>query len=75
MLSTLLAELLPWAIGLTAAILGLWGYGWSKKAEGRKETYIEMKARDHENADDIRNRVDGNLDQRVRELDDAGWRG
>lgn len=41
MIGTLLAELLPWAIGCAAVVLGLLGYGRAKKAEARKETYIE----------------------------------
>lgn len=44
MISELLADLLPWALGIVAAIAGIWGYGRSKKAEGRQETYIETLA-------------------------------
>ena len=44
MISALLAELLPWAIGIAAALGALWVWGRSKKAEGRQETYIETLA-------------------------------
>ncbi|KIC39349.1 hypothetical protein [Leisingera sp. ANG-M7] len=60
------------AAGALLSGLVLWGQ--SKKKQGRDETYIEMRAKDHENADQIRDRVDRNLDERVRKLDDAGWR-
>jgi hypothetical protein len=43
-ISALLADLLPWAIGILATLGALWGWGRSKKAEGRKETYIETLA-------------------------------
>lgn len=74
MIGYLLAELLPWVIGGATVILALFGYGRAKKHEGRKETYIEMKAKDHEAASELRDRVDLNLDDRVRQFDDAGYR-
>ena len=74
MISALLSELLPWAIGILATLGALWGWGRSKKAEGRQETYIEAKARDHEKATAIRDTVERDLPDRVREYDDAGYR-
>jgi len=41
MITSLLADLLPWAIGIVLTFLGVWGYGRRKKKEGREETYIE----------------------------------
>jgi hypothetical protein len=77
-ISALLAELLPWAIGIFATLGAIFGISWSKERTGRKqgrqETYIEAKARDHEKASEIRDRVERDLPDRVREYDDAGYR-
>ncbi|UWQ30265.1 hypothetical protein [Leisingera sp. M523] len=57
-----------------AAGVGITLFGRSQKIKGRQETYIEAKARDHEKASEIRDRVEHDLDDRVRRFDDAGYR-
>lgn len=42
MISSILVDLMPWALGIVAALAGLLGYGRTKKAEGREQTYIEV---------------------------------
>lgn len=78
MIGALLADILPYLIAAVAGVVGVWGYGAHKERKGRKagreETYIEAKARDHEKAAEIRNRVERDLDGVVREFDDAGYR-
>lgn len=44
------------------------------KREGRRNERHKAKEADHENAADIRDRVDRNLDQRLREMDGRGFR-
>lgn len=41
---------------------------------GRKDAISDIKEGDYENAEDIRRRVSADRDDRVRQLDDAGWR-
>lgn len=57
MIGALLADLLPWAIGIIATLGALWGWGRSKKAEGRKETYIETLADSAKRQEDGRDAV------------------
>lgn len=79
MISALLAELLPWAIGIAAAVLGLWGYGTRKRQEGREDaeddalqdTHERMEA-GREAANDLRGADrDAHLEQ-LRD-NDAKW--
>lgn len=57
------------------AFLGVLGAAWvAGKREGRRDERHEAQEADYENAADIRDRIDRNRDQRVRELDDAGYR-
>jgi hypothetical protein len=55
-------------------LLSLFGYGKRKERQGEKRAEDKAKEADHENANEIRNRVERDLPQRVRELDDAGFR-
>ncbi|MDE4272678.1 hypothetical protein PXK58_02300 [Phaeobacter gallaeciensis] len=78
MISALLAELLPWAIGIFTLLGALWGWGQSKKAEGRKETYIETLAdsakRQKEGRDAVQDLRDADRDAlagRVRDNSDS----
>lgn len=74
MIGELLGPVIPYIIGALAFVAALWGWGKSKKEEGRRTERQEAQEADYENAADIRDRVDRNRDQRVRELDDAGYR-
>jgi len=44
------------------------------KREGRNDAINEMQEADHERATDIRNRVERDLPDRVREMDGRGFR-
>jgi predicted DNA repair protein MutK len=77
MIGALLSEFLPWIITALAAIGGVWAYGRSKKAEGRKETYIETLAdsakRQKEGRDAVQDLRDADRDAlagRVRDNSD-----
>lgn len=64
---------LAMAAGLLATTL-LYAFGSSKKREGREEERNKAKDLDNEMADEIRDRVERDLDDRVREFDGAGFR-
>ena len=77
MISALLVDLLPWAIGIVAAAVGLWGYGRGKKQEGRtgaendalRDTHERME-KGREAANDLRGAGrDAHLEQ-LRRNDD-----
>jgi len=57
-----------------AALVAWWGNGKLKERKGRKEEEAAAKERDRVNAENIRNRVTRDRDQRVRELDGRGYR-
>ena len=59
---------------IVAVILARWQGRSQGRREGRKEAETDAKIRDHETAADIRRRVSSDRAQRVRELDDAGYR-
>lgn len=71
LLNNPIARAIGAALGALAAILA---YGAMKKREGRQDARREAEDADYESAEDIRRRVRDNLDECVRELDDAGWR-
>ncbi|UWR97685.1 hypothetical protein [Phaeobacter inhibens] len=74
MISALLFRFWGYLVAAGAFLAAIWAYGRSQKAEGRKETYIEAKERDHAKADAIRDRVERADDDQLREFDDAGYR-
>jgi hypothetical protein len=62
---------------LSAAVLGVIAvltFGFVKKKQGRAEARAEAQEDDYENAADIRDRVSRNLDDRLREYEDRGFR-
>lgn len=62
-------------IGAILAALGVvFAYGRMQKRAGRKEAVYKAKEADNAKAKEIRDNVRDNLDERLRELDDAGWR-
>lgn len=63
-----------WVLGVLAAIIGLFAYGRVQKRKGKKEVLREVQEADYENAAEINDRVERNLDKRVRDMDDRGWR-
>lgn len=65
---------LLWAAAVLAAVAALLGWGQSKKRQGAAEERAEAQTEDFENAQDIRRRVSDQRDERVRTLDDAGYR-
>ena len=74
MIATLLAEFWGYLVGAGVLVAALLGLGRSKKVEGKREERAEAKERDHEKAAEIRNRVERDLDQRLRDHNDSGWR-
>ena len=61
-----------WALlGLIAAVAGLWLRSLLRAARFER---MKIDNKDHENAEDIRDRVSRDLSDRVRKYDDAGWR-
>ena len=71
----LLTPILPYLLTALVTIAGFLGYGAVKEKRGRDKERRRANERDQENADDIRDRVERDLPDRVREAhDDAGWR-
>ncbi|MCB1343640.1 MAG: hypothetical protein KDK24_21740 [Pseudooceanicola sp.] len=60
--------------GLVLAVLALMGFGRRERRAGRQEVQSEAMEADHEKADAIRDRVERDLPDRVRDFDDAGYR-
>lgn len=60
-----------WAVAGAAMLWAAWVAG---KREGTSRANSDARDADYENAEDIRRRVSTDRAQRVRELDDAGWR-
>lgn len=76
MIFALLAELLPWAIGIFTLLGAIWGYGVSKKAEGRKDAETDALKDSAKRQEDGRDAVQdlrgadrGALADRVRDND------
>lgn len=65
---------LIWVVAALAAVAALLGWGQSKKRQGVAEAKAEAQTEDYENAQDIRRRVSDDRADRLRELDDAGYR-
>jgi len=64
-------------LGIVAAlafVAALFGWGRSKKRQGAAEAAVKAQREDFENAQDIRRRVSDDRAERVRSLDDAGYR-
>lgn len=74
MIGWLASEFLPWLAMIAAALAGAWGYGKSRAAAARKETQHKAREQDHEKANEIRDRIERERADRLRDLDDAGWR-
>ena len=70
-LGTRLGRLISAAVAGAAVVLGVWGAG---KRQGRSDARREAIEDDFENAADIRDRVERDLDKRVREFDGRGFR-
>jgi len=73
-IGALFSDLLPYLVAAVAALAAVLGYGARQKAVGRKDAETKAKEADHENATDIRDRVERDLPERVHDLDDAGFR-
>lgn len=64
--------IIDWVISAVVAVVAALAYGKYQKRKGKREVLREIQEDDHEHAADIRDRVDRDLDKRVREVDDAG---
>ena len=70
----LLGNFLPFLLGFGVLITGWFVNNKVQQKKGRTKERQEAKELDHENANEIRDRVSRDRDQLVRDLDDAGWR-
>lgn len=66
-----LTELLAILAGLGVTLLGL---RWKWRGDGEAKAKQKFEEKDRERAQEIRDRLSRDRAQRVRELDDAGWR-
>lgn len=73
-LGALLAKFAPYIIAFFAALGVFLGYGARQKTKGKLEERADQKEKDREKADAIRDRVERDLPDRVREFDDRGYR-
>lgn len=65
---------LAWLAGVLAVVVAVLTWGRSKKRQGAAEAAAKAQKEDYENAQDIRRRVSDDRADRVRSLDDAGYR-
>lgn len=70
----MLARLKLWAAAISVAVTAFLVLLFKAKADGRRDAQQDARERDHDKASDIRDRVERDLDQRVRDFDDAGYR-
>lgn len=71
LLGTRIGRWIGAALAAAGFVLAAWMGG---KRAGRIKERQKAQEDDYENAADIRDRVDRNLDQRVREMDGRGFR-
>lgn len=69
----MMSLLMTKVLGGAGAVLALVGAFFAIKSSGKRAERKNAKIKDLENAEDIRRRA-SNLDERLREYDDAGWR-
>lgn len=74
MISALLGRIVPWLMAALAALGGLVAYALGQRAKGRSQERQQAEDRDNDRADQIRNRVERELPDRLREFDGAGYR-
>lgn len=60
--------------GALIAAAGILVYGKAKERRGRLDERQDAEDADYEHAEDIRGRVERDLDERLRDFDDAGYR-
>lgn len=69
----MMSLLMTKVLGGAGAVLALVGAFFAIKSSGKRAERKNAKIKDLKNAEDIRRRA-SNLDERLREYDDAGWR-
>jgi hypothetical protein len=74
MLGGLFSDIWPILIAAGGAIVAFLGYGARQRSKGRREQDRKHKEADHEKAANIRNLVERERDQRLRDHDGDGWR-
>ena len=74
MIISLLSEIWPILAGLGALLALLVGYGAQRDKKTRERAKNEAEEIDNAKANDMRNRVERDLPDRVRKFDDAGYR-
>ena len=74
LITGLLGNFLPFLLGFGVLITGWFVNNKVQQKKGRKQERQEAKEFDHEMATEIRDRVNRDRAQLVRDLDDAGWR-
>lgn len=68
----MLSSIRLWIYGIGAALFTLGAALLYRK--GREDALTDVKDDDYENAEDIRRRVSVDRADKLRKLDDAGWR-
>lgn len=61
-------------ISVIVLVVSMFSYGKIKQNQGKQQAKAQAKDEDYEHAEAIRDRVDTKLDDRVRSLDEAGYR-
>lgn len=74
MIEALITQVLPWIVTVLGGIAAALVYGRRERQKGRVEERQKAREQDHEKATAIRDRVDRDLPERVREYDGAGYR-
>lgn len=74
MIEALIAQVLPWIVTVLGGIVAAFLYGRRERRKGRNEARQKAREEDHDKATAIRDRVDRDLPDRVREYDGAGYR-
>lgn len=69
-----MTQLVAVLVSASVLMIALFSYGKLKKNEGAKAARSEDKEADYEHAEAIRDRADRGLVDRMRALDDAGYR-
>lgn len=68
------SQIFAWVVAGVAGLAALFLHGKSQRRKGAKDKERELEIRDHENAKDIRDRVDRELDDELREHEQRGFR-
>lgn len=69
-----MSDITGFLIAIVTVIAGLFGLRFKWKSDAKKEAITKAKEADYEAAADLRDNVDRNLVDRVREMEGRGYR-